>query len=236
MRQALADYSPEYGLPVGQRPPTPAECRAGIEAIEFSLVQATRQQIAECVAKLVIGFNMQQTKDEARMRVEVWVEANGDLPHDLWVKGTTSLLQSYQFGMPKPSNLREAVSAELDERRLKLSRARMLLEVVRSKPADRPYVREPRDVRIRAMRDSFRKVGNVFKAAGYERELAEHEGREVEDWARDVSPAIEAPKEERPPFKPEDSPTARRCAELAKAKREGRPAAENFDIPEVSHG
>lgn len=224
LKQALAEYTPEYGLPVGVAPPPLPDIRHGIEAIEFSLVPATRQQMAECVAKLVIGFNMQQTKDEARMRVEIWMEANGDLPHDLLVKGTKGLLQSYQFGMPKPSNLREVVQADLDARRLQLSRAKMLLEFARTRPADRPYVRESAEVRIKGLRDSFRKFGNVFKAAGYERQLAEREGREVEDWARNVSAEVEPPKEERPPFKPEQSPSAVRCAELAKAKREGNPA------------
>lgn len=185
MRQALADYSPQYGLPVGQRAPTVAECRAGIEAIEYSLVPATRQQIAECVAKLAIGFNLQQTKDEARMRVEIWVEANGDLPHDLWVKGTTGLLQSYQFGMPKPPNLREMVDAEFCGRRLQLSHARMMLESARQQPSDQPFQRESWGVRVRGLRDSFRRIGQIAKAANYERQLAAHEEREVETWARE---------------------------------------------------
>src|SRR4051812_46585133 len=88
-KRAIAEFSHQYGLPIGCPVPSAADMRAAVEAIEYSLTPAARQQIAECVAKLAVGFNFQQTKDEARARVEIWVEANGDLPHDLLVKGTT---------------------------------------------------------------------------------------------------------------------------------------------------
>lgn len=198
MRRALADFTPQHGLSVGSPVPTVTDVRTGIAAIEYTLVPATRQQIAECVAKLAVGFNFQQTKDEARARVEVWVEANGDLPHDLLVKGTKALLQSYQFGMPKPSNLREIIAADLADRRQQFTYARMLLEVACKRAAEPPRPREPVDVRIKGLRDSFRKIGKMRKAAGYERSLAEIEGREVAEWARDVA------VEQAEPAKPDD--------------------------------
>jgi hypothetical protein len=134
--------------------------------------------------------------------------------------------------MPKPSNLREIVQAAFDERRLNLSRARMLFEAVRSRPVAAPHVREPWDVRVRGMRDSFRKVGNILKAITYEQQLAEAEGREVEEWARGGVPVVEAPKEERPPFKPDTSPSALRAAKLAEAFR-AKQDAERRPKPEA---
>ncbi len=185
LKRALADYTPSYGLPVGSPVPSLSDLRAGLEAIEFSLISATRQEVAECVAKLSVGFNLQQTKDEAKMRLEVWVEAVGDLPRDLLFKGARALLQSYQFGMPKPSNLREIVQDEFGKRQEDLRHTKALLEQVRTQPDGKPFVREPWEVRVRSLRDSWRKVGNVERAAGYERQLAKHEGRAVEEWARE---------------------------------------------------
>ncbi|MFP5204074.1 MAG: hypothetical protein ACLGSH_01820 [Acidobacteriota bacterium] len=147
---------------------------------------STRQIIAECVAKLAVGFNLQQTKDEAKMRLEVWAEALKDLPPDLLRKGTTILLQTYQYGMPKPSNLRDVVQGELDDRQQNLMRSKAMLETARLRPSSEPFVREPWNVRVRGLRDSWRKIGNIGKAAGYERQLAEHEARPVEEWARDA--------------------------------------------------
>lgn len=196
-------------------PPIP-DLRAGIAALEGGIQPVDRQLAATCLQKLAVGFNLVQTKDEARLRLEVWMEANGDLPADLWTAGTTELLRSYKFGMPKPPHLREVVEARYEERKRDLRRTREMLE--RAPEPRTPAEREPWDVRVKGMRDSFRKIGNIHKAAHYERLLAEHETREPEDWARAIEPVQEA-KVERPPFKPSDSPSARRCAELAEQRR-----------------
>ena len=53
----------------------------------------------------------------------------------------------------------------------------------------KPFQREPLPVRVRGLRDAFRRVGNIAKAALYERELAEIETRAP------VSSAVDAPAE-----------------------------------------
>ncbi len=65
-----------------------------------------------------------------------------------------------------------------------------------------------------------------------ELELAKEESRQPEDWARETIGAPPTAKAERPPFKPLETPAAKRCAELAKAAREGKPPPEFRDIPE----
>jgi hypothetical protein len=47
----------------------------------------------------------------------------------------------------------------------------------------KPFQREPEPVRVRASRDAFRRIGNIAKAALYERRLAEIEMRAPEAWA-----------------------------------------------------
>lgn len=161
---------------------------AGIAILEGALRPVDRAHAATCLQKLAVGFNMAQTAAEARLRLEVWLEANGDLPGDLWTLGTVELLRTYKFGMPKPPHLREVIDSELSARQADLRRAKEMLEHAAS--AAKPE-REPREVRLRTMRDSFRKYGDILKAAHYEKTLAKLEGREVEGWALEPMPQPE---------------------------------------------
>jgi hypothetical protein len=52
---------------------------------------------------------------------------------------------------------------------------------------------EPLPVRMRGLRDAFRRVGNIAKAALHERELVEIETRAPEAWAVDVPAGGNAP-------------------------------------------
>lgn len=196
--------------------PSRADTAAGIAILEGALRPVDRQFAATCLQKLAVGFNMAQTAGEAKLRLEVWLEANGDLPGDLWESATRGLLQTYKFGMPKPSNLREEVDERFRGRKQDLARAR---EMIDQAPAARQQ-REPHEVRVRAMRDSFRNIDNIFKAARYERELAEIEGREVEGWALEPPPEAapqHAPQPELPKVGPETE--ARTLLSIAKVHR-----------------
>jgi hypothetical protein len=194
------------------------DLRLGISILQAQLQHVDRNHARYCLSKLVVGFNERKTADESKLLLEVWLEANGDLPDDLWSAGTRELLRAHKFGMPKPVHLREAVEAQFRERNRALRRAQEMLDAANDKPKAQGFVPEPRDIRLRGMRDSFRKVGKVRKAAGYERELAEIEGREVEDWARDPQPVP------RPSDKPDEvtlpspSPEAQARLKIAVAK------------------
>ena len=54
----------------------------------------------------------------------------------------------------------------------------------------KPFQCEPLPVRVRGLRDAFRRVGKVAMAALYERERAEIETRAPEAWA------VEAPADQ----------------------------------------
>lgn len=218
LKQAVDAFDFTYGMPVGLEYPPAGAMRSGLTMLELGLRPSTKAHAAQCIAKLAVAANFQQSKDEARMRLEVWWEANGDLPADLWEDATRTLLQTFKFGMPKPADLRGLVQDELQARKYQRSKLREMIE--RAGREKQPYVREPYEVRIRGLRDSWHKVGKIRKAAQYERHLAELEQREPEAWALDVHSEPEvAQREERPPFTPTSDPRLKAMAEEFRRKQ-----------------
>ncbi len=87
---------------------------------------------------------------------------------------------------------------------------------------------ETRTERLRHSINAFLRHGYADRAASAERTLAGEEGRAPEDWARAAMPE-DATKPERAPFKPGNSPTDRRCAELARQRRQPPPELPSGD-------
>lgn len=172
--------------------PTVGDLHAAIAVL--TVPPATRKHVSWCLSKLQLAFEPQTklSEDDKRLRAETWYEACSDFDDELWSKATLEAIQSKKW-MPKPAEFRQLVAAKLTERATKLSRCRQMLEAqggrfengIRVTPGAKakPFQREPEDVRLRGMRDSFRKIGNMGKAARYERELAKLEHREPEAWA-----------------------------------------------------
>lgn len=206
--------------------PTAPEIRRLIATCDAILDgQATPAFAKQCLAKLLVAFepNTKLSADDIRLRAMVWLEACGDLNDALWAEATTEAIKGFKW-MPKPSEFRELVEPRRTEAmRGKEKLQGMLGLLANPKPA---FKAEPLDVRLRAMRDSFRKVGDIGKAAGYERAVAFHEKREPEEWAKNVAEQVTKETQERPPFKPDMSPSALRCAELARQRRLGVTAAD----------
>lgn len=114
-------------------------------------------------------------------RLAVWLEANGDLGDQLWSIATLGAIRGSQW-MPKPAEFRKLVPGQLDERQCRKERCRAMLDAMGGK-GPKPFQGEPEPVRVRGLRDAFRRVGNIAKAALCERQLAEIETREPEPWA-----------------------------------------------------
>lgn len=170
--------------------PTPGDIREAITRCNRTLEGRVSSAFArQCFAKLVTAFepNAKPSGDETRLRMAVWLEACGDLNDALWADATSEAIQTMKW-MPKPSEFRAMVSPQLDRARTRKYRLEKMADAA-AKGENKPFVREPYEVRIRGMRDSFRKVGNIFKAAGYERDLARLEGRAPEEWA--TAPIVE---------------------------------------------
>lgn len=145
---------------------------------------------ASCLARLVMAFepNTRLKADETRLRLAVWLEANGDLGDELWSIATLAAIQGSQW-MPKPAEFRRLVQGRLDERHRRLQRCRAMLDVHRGAGKPKGFVREPEPVRLRGSRDAFRRIGNIAKAAHYERLLAAVEARAPEAWAAEQGSA-----------------------------------------------
>lgn len=168
----------------------------------------------QCYIRMMANFeaNTKLTADETRLRLAVWLDATGDLSDALWKHATDCSIRTLKW-MPKVAEFRVFADEEVHRAKHRIVRLKKMLST-RQKPAEKTYEREPRDVRLKTLRDSLRAIGKTNRAAGYERQLAEREGRAPAAWALEVSTEIET-KPERPPFKPGSSPSDKRCAELA---------------------
>jgi len=162
--------------------PPAAELRLALEILDGQ-GQTGEGHAAYCLAKLVMAFepNTKLTAEQTRLRLAVWLEANGDLGEELWSTATLSAIRGSQW-MPKPAEFRKLVQAKFEERQRRKERCRAMLDALGGH-GPKPFQREPLPVRVRGLRDAFRRVGNVAKAALYERELAEIETRAPEQWA-----------------------------------------------------
>ena len=173
--------------------PPAAELRLALEIL-YGQGQTGERHAGFCLAKLVMAFepNTKLTSEQTRLRLAVWLEANGELGDELWSIATLSAIQGSQW-MPKPAEFRKLVQAKVDERQRRKERCRAMLDALGGGKGPKPFQREPEPVRVRASRDTFRRIGNIAKAALYERRLAEIETRAPESWA------LDAPAEGRTP-------------------------------------
>lgn len=162
--------------------PSAAELRLALEILDGQC-QTRERHAGFCLAKLVMAFepNTRLTAEQTRLRLAVWLEVNGDLGDELWSTATLSAIQGSQW-MPKPAEFRKLVQAKFDERQRRRERCRAMLDVLGGK-GPKPFQRESEPVRLRGSRDAFRRIGNIARAAHYERLLASVETREPEVWA-----------------------------------------------------
>jgi hypothetical protein len=200
--------------PVGARRPPLGDLQAALKTLQDRMRPADDTLLAACFAKLVAVFEPPGTKlgaADLRLRIEAWRDLTRDIPADLFQTGIETCCASLKW-MPKPVELREAIGEQLARRTKAIRRLEQMIAA-----AGRPvgaFVPEPLEVRLRAMRDSFQRIGNLVKAGRYERELADLENRAPADWAPVGASA--APPESAPAAPP-PGPSDRRAAELAKA-------------------
>lgn len=162
--------------------PKPTELRAWVSTLEAQLEPASSSHIGFLLNTMANSMAMRngQTQQMAS-RTDGWLLACGALPADLWTQGCTELLSTKTF-MPTPGELMSIVGRKFGERRRMLERARRMLGDDSDAGRPKAFEPEPRTVRLRSMRDSYRKHGFADRAARVEVELAGVEGREPEDW------------------------------------------------------
>lgn len=252
LADALSLEHPDVPWTPPPRLPSASELRSAIEILTPR--QATPKHATWCISKLMLAFGTRLDAETAKLQAAVWIEACGDLDDELWSKATMALIRGWRrdehYGRaPEPSDFREAVSTEIVVRAKKLDRCRRMLAAQAPDVATaKPFQPESDVDRLKGSIARWRKFGDRAmgmnlraKAVAAELSLAQIEGREAEAWATEPErqptlgePAHEALKAYDPEIAMRVSPSARRCAELARAHRTGQPAPEYRDIPEVA--
>lgn len=150
-----------------------------VREIDRGLQQA-RPAVAEwCVQKLFVLPTQNGTGMSAALMADNFIDVCGHFPEDIWQSTTLELLKTSTW-RPAPAQFVAIAEPRHAERKRMLDRVKTLLA---PKPeAPKPFEPESREVRLRSMRDSYRKHGYVARAATVEIELAGVEGREPEDW------------------------------------------------------
>ena len=172
------------------------DLRFGLSLLERQTAGVDRKHAAYCVGKLVSGFNERMTKDEGALRTEVWMEACGDIPADLWSAATVDLLRGWRrddhYGrVPEPSDFRAAVQTRLARRLTDLQRCRAMLAKVNAptEPKSAGPIRVPEPVRLQRILEQQRiadvpDADRAFNMANTERALAFIERRPMVLWAQ----------------------------------------------------
>jgi hypothetical protein len=116
-----------------------------------------------------------------------------DIPADILEAACDECARTSQF-FPALAEIYKHARPMLEKRRRQAERVAILISDAKkpaTKPAPEPFKPEPKEVRLRTLRDGCRRNGHIDRAAKYERELAVIEKREPEEWA-----TLEAPKAE----------------------------------------
>lgn len=177
----------------------PPDCTVGmlrdfVDRLRASLKPAPADTIQACIKALAHGtaHKAASTKDW-QYQTKLYARTLEDIPSDVWFEVTKELLKTYEW-FPGTAAIAKRAEPLLAERRKQLERAEATLAVfdvgrqqlAGPTPKASAFEREPREVRLRTLRNSMRRIGQHQRAAGYERELAELENREPEDWINDL--------------------------------------------------
>jgi hypothetical protein len=169
--------------------PAAAELKEGLRILEDLNKPADQRHVDYCLAKLITGFQAAWDKPTVTAQRAIWIEVNGELPHDLWSLGTIELLKTHKFGMPKPVHLREKVGAMFEARTTMLKRIRAMMVAAGPKSV----AVEPYPVRLRHMVETGLKRGRMQMAVTAELKLAALENRAPAEWVK--QPIPQAPKD-----------------------------------------
>lgn len=201
--------------------------------LERGLKAATPGHMQWCVNKLFALPTRDGTATTAALQADNYIDVCAKFPDDLWTSGTTELLETRTF-RPSPAEMVEIVGPKFRERQRMLDRVNQMLgggKPAAALPAPEP---ETRLQRMRITRGLYEKHNRPLDVARVDREIAaevEALDREARGMTRARAAAMLAPVQSEPePFKPADTPTNRRMAELAAQHRSGKPPASSEGV------
>ena len=239
----LADPFSLGGELIAWEPPGDAEwCRRERPRIQVAkgelergLMPPTPSHVQWCVAKLFALPTRDGTAAAAALQADNFIDACGHIPDDLWTWATTELLKTSTF-RPSPAEMVKLVEPKYAERQRMLERVKLMLDGAKPKQQAQLTAEQPiptRLGRLQHIRSTYERMGRKVDVERIDREIAVEQGA---DTGIPASADVGIPTTAGGPYQPADTPTNRRLAELAAAKREGRPAAEMRDIPEARAG
>lgn len=176
----------------------PPDCTVGmlrdfVDRLAAALAPAPADTIQACIKALAHGTaHKAATTKDWQYQTKLYARTLDDIPTDVWFEVTKELLKTYEW-FPGTAAIAKRAEPILAERRKQLDRARATLAVFdggrqqlagpTTKPAT--FEREPKEVRLRTLRNGLRRIGQHHRAAEHERELAALESREPESWVND---------------------------------------------------
>lgn len=233
MRRSLADpYSLGDEIPAWQPPaaiPRPEDVRTAIATLDATLKPAGPKHIAWAVGTMAHAMAMKKGDTLAMaLRTEGWVIACGELPEDLWTEGVREVLQTKTY-FPAPAEFLAVVGPKWRERQRMRERARWMLNPAGkiAEPEEKPIA--TRLGRLEHTRSIYARMNRRLDVDRIDREIAAEKGEELGPNEAVLGPI----REERPPFKPDTSPSARRCAELAAARHAPMTPREQPPMPDA---
>jgi hypothetical protein len=238
-RRLLADPFSLGGELVAWEAPGDAEwCRRErprIQAVkgelERSLMAPTPSHVEWCVRKLFALPSKNASEMDKALQTDNFMDVCGHFPDDLWTWGTTELLKTSTF-RPSPSEMVKLLEPKYAERQRMLDRCKSMLSGPQPKPAEPTEKPIPTRLgRLQHIRSTYERMGRTIDVERIDREIAAEQGATVrQDRTTESDTKIPVSAG---PYQPADTPTNRRLAELAAAKREGRPAPEYRDVAEA---
>lgn len=199
-----------------------ADIRAGLAAINEQFRPCGGRYAGEQLALLRARTKMRADQDGKLLAV-AYIDWLAPFPADV-AKGACEEWARGHVFFPAWAEL-EAICVRLMAERKALRKALSDLLQPRDKPAVYlgRQIPETREQRLRAIRDSYSRIGNPHRSARAERELAELEGREPEAWAVNLPEDQPQAPVESAPFVPGDDAKTQRLRDLAakfRAKQE----------------
>ena len=201
--------------------------------LERSLMAPTPSHVEWCVRKLFALPSKNASEMDKALQTDNFMDVCGHFPDDLWTWATTELLKTCTF-RPSPSEMVKLLEPKYAERQRMLERCKSMLSGPQAKPAEPTEKPIPTRLgRLQHIRSTYERMGRTIDVERIDREIAAEQGTLISAPSDEGEKINAAP---RGPYQPADTPTNRRLAELAAAKREGRPAPEYRDVAEANHG
>lgn len=205
---------------------TVADVRAALAALNAYFRPCGGKFAGEQLALLRARTKMRADQDGKLLAV-AYIDWLAPFPADV-AKGACEELARSNVFFPAWAELEAACDRLMAERRTLRKTLEAALE---PKAQNALYLGKPlpetREQRLQTIRDAYARIGNTHRSARAERELAALEGREPEDWARNLpeEPPTAAPEHQ--PFVPKNDAKTERLRQMAREFRAREDAKRN---------